>query len=209
VSISDAEIVRLYADGLSMAQIAEKGDIGKATVWRKLHKAGVESRKDNAPHDEQEISRYWAENGENLYATAKHFGVSKHTVRRALKRAGVYRPTPSYFAKDSLSTHHKSRDAEFRKNVMNLVNTGVSKLEICRQLGTTEETIRHVIYLDQNHINTEVTEPCQHERRAQQKSLKPKTSSKTSPDPVTTSDSATSSLSTHADTSHESPALIT
>ena len=209
MSFSDTDIVRLYTEGLSMDQIAEKGEIGKATVWRKLHKAGVPIRKENAPLDEQEIARYWAEHDENLYATAKHFDKTRHSIRRALKRAGVYRPAPSYFAKDSLSSVHKSRDAEFRKNVMALVHEGVPKEEICRRLGTTTETVRHVIYLDQNHITTEVNEPCPPERKAQQKSRKPKTSSKPKRQRATKSDSATSSPSTHDATSPESQGLTT
>lgn len=154
----DDDIAILYADdGLSIGQIAEKFQIGKATVWRALRRTNTESRKPSEERlDRAEVIRVFEEKGRSVAETAAHFGVPQFYIRRSLIRSGVY--TPRIGSVEHLKPYHKSVDAQFRSEVLAMHRRKLSKAEIARRLNTSTETIRYVLYLSEKGMTSDDTQ---------------------------------------------------
>lgn len=148
----DEDIAILYADdGLSIGQIAEKFQIGKATVWRALRRTNTESRTPKAERlNRKEVIEVFEAKGRSVAETAAHFDVPQFYIRRSLIRSGAYKPRIG--GVEQLKPYHKSVDAQFRSEVLALHRRKISKAEIARRLDTTAETVSYVLYLDKQGI---------------------------------------------------------
>lgn len=84
-----AQLIDEYQAGMPTTELARTFGVGKGTIIRLLHAAGVPMRR-QGPSAEQvrEAVRLYAQ-GLSLAVVGERLGFDAHTVRRALLRAGV------------------------------------------------------------------------------------------------------------------------
>lgn len=90
LSLDTDDLVRQYRSGRPVDEIARQFGIGKVSVYRRLHQAGVtllNPRPRLAVPIAELLSRYRAGESENALATA--FGVSRPAIRKRLLEAGI------------------------------------------------------------------------------------------------------------------------
>lgn len=83
------ELVGLYEDGMTIAQVSEKLGVHRHTVMRHLVHRGVQTRpRGLSPEHVTEAAQMY-QDGLTLMEVGQNFGVSAQAVRRAISAAGV------------------------------------------------------------------------------------------------------------------------
>jgi len=139
-AIDSDEVVRRYKEGSSVAQIAEDMGVSEHHAYRIVKESGIEIRPkyfgiirdrqlDSAPF----VELY--ERGVSVRGIADQLGHQVHTVRKILKREGVY---------DS-GRDRKFLDEAERERLIQMVLEGKTQREISKELDVSHIGVRYWI----------------------------------------------------------------
>jgi hypothetical protein len=134
----DAEILKEYQTGMTMAELGAKHGITRQRISQIFKRAGVvvaPSRRGRKPVDAALSQAYVAEAVKlgNKVQAAQKFGVSPDTIGRALRRAGI-----------SLRVG-KFTDAKVKADIVSRYESGERLREIAESYGTRAQHVNSLL----------------------------------------------------------------
>ena len=134
------EILKLVADGISIAEIAEKFNKSKYRINEVIKNPIKNTEKDTmnvkefSKKDLDQMKK-WYTSGKTISWIARQFDVPAINIKKRLIACEIYDPNNSFKLEDKLNNIE-------RKKILDMFNNGDSINQMVKQIGRTQTTIR-------------------------------------------------------------------
>ncbi len=134
------EMLQLRSEGLSYRQIADRVNKSYGVVYNRIHSPAIyigDINMDDKLLTKKEINsiKKWYESGKTMGWIARKIGVPDNNIKKRLVAMGIYDKDNSEKKEDKLTTTE-------RKQIVDLYESGASILEIVKEVGRSQNTIR-------------------------------------------------------------------